>query len=1122
MPTGFATSHPTQAHVARRAGRCARVFAAGLAAAALCATTLFASPSEAGWGARKSTDPAPTVKPQKPKQKRPSKPAAGAKKTARPASAAAAQGAATSPAAATPSTSLSARVASALRPPLRVRALLPLLREAVAAREIPSALQIADAVVAAPRVSASDLVDVASALGSGQPLPVQLALWQRASRSRGVSPWLRDVIEEGLSDALLAAGQLDQAHAALLTALRRRKAGERGPIVERLVAWARVKGQIDEVRDALLRLRDPDAAIQAARLVAELDGDEAGVAVLRDAFRAFPGHRKLAAALLDALARAGARDELEHVIEKVVALSPTEAMPWLRLIDAHIAVRDASAARKLIDRLAQRFRHDDALLEALIDREQRIGDEPARIAGLYDALLRAAPKNVGYIEAYGEWLLLRGHGRVDEAMTVLRRLETLPHGRYEGKRRIAALLAAHGHHAEARGLLGELEREFPDRRATRRAMAVLDDTDRSRNAEPQWLALSQIPAGADLELRRDIAEARRSLISNWRRRNQLAIRLRELGARLAAGHATLADALILLDGLISEDDLDGQRVLPDAALADDATLLQRHAEDSEVLSRVAVLRLLRGAPVKALAMAQRLVKRDPDAARDLAARIAEAALTAGDAVTAADAEAIVLGDGPETTALLQLGDQHLRVGDRVGASALYRRAATLAPNDTRATGRLAHLFREDGDLASEDEALRAVVVRSIDADELEAAGQRLLTLAMARGEAAGLLRWLDAVTPQHPRREVIERFRLLAYDVWLRTEPFERRMRGEQPGEERDDPGPSRLGDALAKGDLAMRVRALRQLARSHRALPAALARTLLRDPSVVVRREAVLAIAASGDVNAIGLLLDMEVERSLDVLLVQLLAIGRLPPSAKTVSLLQERLAQRNTDLATVAVLALGHAAEPGALADLLRAVSHRRELRAALLFALGATLGAQPDREEAPQVLDLLMQAARLEAGHERQPALYLAASAMWALAATGRDDARQLLARATVEADGPFLRQLGVRLLGAKARPEIGSDVFEVDLAQQSQMRNSILARILLPWVTPNPSELRESLASADPLLAEALLRRSPAARLPFCDELWPADTSDAAVGGDASATRAACVLARRPRDAQQPTP
>ncbi len=1086
----------------------------------------------AGWGARKTAEPEPTPTP-KPKAGKPQGRTSKAATTKASGTRSATSGrrpkaAATATATGTPAGahvdaatsagapgSLAARVHAALKPPLRVRTLLPLIREAVAAREIPVAVQLAEAVAAAPRVAPADLVDVASALGTGQPLPVQLALWRRAHRSGGVSPWLRDVVEEGLSDALLAASQLDEAHTVLLAALRRRKAGERGPIVERLVAWARVKGQVDEVRDALLRLRDPDAAIHAATLVAELDGDEAGVAVLRDAFRTFPGHRKLAGALLDALARAGARDELEQVIEKVVALAPTEAMPWLRLVDAHIAVRDHAAARKLIDRLAQRFRHDDALLEALIDREQRIGDEATRIAALYEALLRAAPKNVGYIEAYGEWLLLRSHGRVGEALAVLRRLESLPHGRYEGKRRIAAMLAAHGHHAEARGLLAELEREFPDRRATRKAMAVLDDADRSRDATPQWLALCQIPDDADPELRRDIAEARRSLISLWRRRSQLAIRLRELGARLAAGHATLADSLILLDGLISEEDVDGSRVLPDTALAHDGPLLGRFAEDVEVVARVAQLRLLRGAAPDALALAQRLATRDPDAARDLASRIAEAALSAGDGPTAAAAEALVLGDSPEPTALLQLGDQHLRIGDRAGAAALYRRAAKLAPNDTRATGRMARLFREDGDLAAEDEALRAVVARSADADELEAAGQRLLTLAMARGEAAGLLRWLDAVTPQHPRREVIERFRLLAYDVWLRTEPFERRLRGEQGGEPRDDPGPSRLGDALAKGDLAMRVRALRQLARSRRAVPAATARTLLRDPSVVVRREAVLAIAASGDPGAIDLLLDMEVERSLEVSLVRLLAIGRLPPSPKALTALQERLAERNTDLSTVAALALGHLGEPAALGDLWRALPNRRELRGALILALGATLGAKPERPEAPEVLEALSVATRVESGHERQPALYLAAAAMWALAATGRDDARQLLARATVAAEGPLLRQLGIRLLGAAARPTIDSDVFDVDVARLSQLRASMLARVLSPWMQPDAAALRQALATADAMLAVAMDQATPSARQQFCDDVWPLEASDAAVGGPGAATRAACVVTRRQR-------
>ncbi len=1051
-----------------------------------CSVAQAAAPDAAwAWGARKQPIVAPkpahkpkTGKPKGSKPKRPGAPdapvgASTVEPDARP----------TKPQPSLAPPSLQSRIDAAIGPPLRASAAPGLLREAIAAHELAAALKLAEAVAVAKRVDAGTLVDVATSLGNAQSFPVLLTLWRRAAAAPGLSPWLRDAVEEGIADALLTANEVDEARQVLGKALRRRPTGMRGPIIERLVTWGRLTERNDEVRELLLAQRDPDAAVAAAGQVSALDGDEAGLEVLRRAFRAFPGNRRLAAALLDALARLGDRVELERAVAKVVALSPSEPLPWLRLLDAHIAARDAVAARALIDRLAARFGRDESLLEALVDREQRLGDDEPRVIALFEALLRAAPANATAIEAYGEWLLVRGHGRLDAALAVLARLERLQAGRFEGRLRIAALLATHGHAGAARGLLQSLERDFPGRRATRKALAELDDAAQSRDAEAHWQALIAIPADATPELRRDVAEARRSLLSLWRRANTIVGRLRELGGRAQLGQSSLAEALLWLDGVMAEELARDDMVLP-KALADEGPLLKVHGEDAELRTRVGQLALARGDRQTALRAARWLLTRDADASRELALRLLEAGLAASDGPVAEEAEALTHGGREDTSTLLTLGDLHLRYGDRQGAGLRFRRAATLSPRDTRATARLARLFREDGQVEEESEALRAVVARSVDSEELDSAGQRLLTLAIQRGEAAGLLRWLDAVTPQHPRREVIERFRLLAYDVWLRTEPIERHLRGS--GTPQAVAAPPAAGDTLMRGDLALRVRTLRQMAGQRRPIALSVARALLGDPSAVIRGETMLALAAIGDANAITAMLEAGAERTLAVQVVLLAAFGRLPPTPAATGLLLDGVAHRNIELSGVAVLALGRQRDPASLPDLLRLLDNRRELRLPLLLAAGAVLGAKPEAIGAEYAVNAFVSAASPDRADDRELSLPIAAAACWALAASHRPDARAALAHIVSTTDSPILRWLAIRLLAAEGPPQIEARDFEVDLEVPSRARVAIAGRILHRAFDPDPSLDARSLRRVDAELAAALERLPGELRPILCDD------------------------------------
>ncbi|MCB9738052.1 MAG: hypothetical protein H6747_02215 [Deltaproteobacteria bacterium] len=1035
-------------------------------------------PAFAGWGARKS-DPKPAAKPRKPRKPRKPGSSSAARRPA------AARVASDAP--------LADRVQAALSRNASAKSLLPLIKEAVARREMALALQMAEAVRGDRRAGPDVLCDVAGALGTGHPFPVQLAIWARAYARPGRSPWLRDSIEEGYADALLASREHVRAGEVLFAALKRRRAGTRGPIVERLVAWARVADAMDQVREKLLALRDPDAAIAAAKLVAELDGDEVGLAVLRDAFKQFPGHRGLAHAYVQQLSRLGAREELEAAVAKMVRVNGGDPMPWLIVLDAHIVARDRKAARALIDTLATRHARHDVLIEALIDREQRLGDDFRRIEPLFQALLRAAPRNPAYVEAYAEYLLVRSHGRLDRALAVLARLEKMPGGKVAGRRRIAALLAAHGHNAEARSILLELRDAAPDQREIRRDLAQLDAASgRHRDAEATFRELAQIPPRSDAALRRDIAEARRGLIALLRRQGELVAALRRLRDDVSSGRSKLGDALVLLDGAVAEAESGGDAVLPaewalELAAEPPTGPLQPFADDAEFVGRVGVLLVLGRQFDPALVLAERLMGSDGEQARELALRIDERALARRSLAAAARAEALLERSGLDATTCIRLGEMHLRAGDPVGARRLLQRAAALAPRDTRPTARLARLFRDQGERDAEDAALRAVVVRATDADELDAAGKRLLTLAMARGQASDLLRWLDAIMPTHPRRAILERFRLQAYDAWLRTASLERRLSGTPQA----DPGSSALSDALAQGDLAMRVRALRQAARQRRPIPPALARRLLGDSNAIIRRDTVFALAAAGDDGSIAVLLEMEGERDLSVATAQLLALGRLPPTPRAVPYLETRMDERNTASASLAALVLGHVADPAAVDPLMRAYERSAHLRLPLILAMGAVARNVIDGPKRARMV------AAIVAGSHTDPTLDagLAATqriaAAWALAASNDPTARAMLEDLAVTEDQRLVRTAAVLLLAAESPPTLDSAAFEVDggdtPAGAQHVHTDVMTALFAPWLVPTPAELRSAMQRLDETFGARLESLPEDRREAFCDHL-----------------------------------
>jgi predicted Zn-dependent protease len=1014
-------------------------------------STLFALPAHA-WSARKKP---PASKPAGNRKQPKPKPVAGS--------------AAEAP--------LAERVAALLaRPKPPVADLLRMLRQAVGARETALAIQLAER-IAASDAGAGVLQDAAQTLGVGSNLPVVQQLWAQAWKKAKGSSLLRAQIAEGYADSLLAAGLPAQAGDVLRQALRQTPRGQRRALYERLAAVARLQGEMGELTDLLLAEADPDALVLASQLLAESGDEEAAKVTLTRAWSRFPGHRALQAAYVQLLQRQGEREELRRVVDQVVRLAPADPMPYLAVLDADLAVRDRESARVLIDELVRRYSRHAPLLEALLDREQRLGDDAKRVGRLYELLVAASPGDPQPLESWGEWLL----GRGDEAgaLVVLARLTKLPAGAAEGMRRQVELLLTHNRTAPAIVILARLRQVAgDDPRVVRLQAQLAERSSRPLDAEPFWLALCEVKAGANPAQRARAAEARVSVGALYRRMRVLLERVQALQAGVLAQPDKLGQALLWLDLVGQLDDPLAVAGWQDGA----AKLRAAHAADTEVLAALAGGELLRGQLQSALMTLEVLHGVDSEAAEPLLTQLLELSLARGEVARAERCEVLLTNrpGGATATVMLRLGELHLRFGDATGAASWFKRAASANPGDTRAVAQLATLLRHAGALEEEGAALRVLVERTQDPDELERAGQRLVTLALAQGKAVELVRWLDAIAPNHARRQDLWRLRMAAWESWQRTAPLD------DPGAVSGPlPGPGPLGEALASGDLGAQVRALRHLASQGRPLPEALARQFLTGDSPVLRRDAALALGASGSVKSAEIVRDVladGVGPDEPALLALLWAMGRLP-SVDGTELVLAQYGKRSSVAGPLATLILGNHGSADRLAELAGLVhGPRRELAAAALLALGAALPrhrATAQGEQARRFLRAHLGHVALVNDPTRQ------AAALWALAASGAgaagaEDAVPLLLRASLTLQQPTLVRMALVLAGSPA-PQLALPLIAVgDAEALRELPARSVRDLLAPWIQPDQAEVSAAWARLqEPLRAMATAQPAAAA-------------------------------------------
>ncbi|MBI5607920.1 MAG: hypothetical protein HY902_03470 [Deltaproteobacteria bacterium] len=974
--------------------------------------------------------------------------------------------------------------AAATRTPPKVDELLAILRAAMAARETACGRDMVDRLLLA-KASPAQLIEAGQLLATD---PLGLPVWKLAWQGARRRPlWVRQ-IGEGYADALLALGDAEAARVVVEAALGQTPAGTRRGLYERAATIARLQGKAGDVADELSVASDPDAQVVAAQLMVELGRDDDATATLRKAWQRYPGHRALQAAFMQLLQRLGVRDELRALVDQVVRLAPADPMPLLSVLDAHIAARDTRAARALIDEMARRWPNHDQMLESLIDREQRLGDDPTRIRALYEQLLIASRQQPQYLLAYAEWLLSHGDSRGAQAVLVRRPGKGEPV--LEGLIRQAQLLIGHRMVVESREPIERAVALAPSDPRVLRLQAQQAELEKNNpKAEAVWLGLTKLGDAATPTDRRRAADARQALVGLWRRIDVLAQRTDQLAAELQNQEPTLGKALLWLD---SSAQLDEGASVPTSTLA---TLLPRLRSklgpDPELLAALASLELSRSHDEEVVAYLLDLRNADPDAAEPLLQQALEHCLARGRRDLAATLEEALAGLGQSAAGLLKLGDLHLRYGDVAGATALFKRAAQSERGDTRATARLAAMFRKAGEVAEEEAALRDIVVRTADADELESAGQRLITVALARGSVAELVRWLDAVAPQHPRREILARLRSSAHDAWLRTASLDGAL-----GRPDKLPPSGDMAQALASGDLALQVRALREMALQHRMIAPSLAKSLLQSPNLVLRRDTALALGSAGVAAAAELLRDVMAEgsdRDEDVVAAQLAALAQLPAVTGVEAAVLPLINRGDPLVVQLAQLVTGAKGSSAAAPSLMVGIqTPRRDGGAAPIMALGALVGRNPSDPSLASARALLLdRGERLQWASSEIPRNL---AIMWALRASGLQRSGALLLRTAVQSDSLLLRRAAVVLLARRAAPEIRLQLPEIgDPQAMVGLRLSALRNNLAEVLAGGEAEVAVALGEVAPQLRPLVEQQAaldPAWRARWCAS-WPTE-------------------------------
>jgi cellulose synthase operon protein C len=578
--------------------------------------------------------------------------------------------------------------------------------------------------------------------------------------NRALAPALRD-----LGRSLAAQRKYAEARETLDRALRTAgdQSGLRREILDVVVVVYRAENQLSELIELLEKERaaDFDRLNLLGGLYEETGRIDDALSTYQRALKKQPRDVSTRLKVVRLLEAQGKLVDAVKEYEELIRAAPHDPTFVFQLAEALVQRGDRAGALKRLTDLERRARGDEDTLAALVDFYERTG-EPERARKLLERLAAGQPRDPRHLVELGDRYFREGDEK--RAMTVWARIRHVVPNEARAQQILGEVYLEHDRTEEA---IAAFERAIalePQEVAHQRAYA--NALERSGSNAPPTLRGARYDAalkvwenllrnaGDDDALARD---ARQRIVTLWSVRRQLTEHVRPLERRLGA----------------SPPDLDAGRLL-----AEVYTRLRRHEDAVRALRRIEslapgdaenLLRLERALVLgnhraEALATLEKLVKLDPQRAREYYQRMAQyaAELYRDDDAVRYAARAVELSPD-DAEGHRRLGEMYRRRQETDRAATEFRRA--IAKNDRLfpVYFDLAELLTNQGDLDGADQLLRRVM-RSAPDDEMVSRAVRLsIQIHIGRGTLESLERELLPVSLGNPQRPIYRRLLVEVY-----------------------------------------------------------------------------------------------------------------------------------------------------------------------------------------------------------------------------------------------------------------------------------------------------------------------------------------------------------------------
>ena len=829
------------------------------------------------------------------------------------------------------------------------------------------------------------------------------------------------------------------------------------------------------------------------RLYDQTGDDEKALAAYRAALKRAPHDVRIWLRVIALLDRSGRPSEAIRAYRRLTQVASGEPRHQLELAKRLHAQGKQKEALALLDRCGGRFPSDASVQSALSDLFARWGDQKRALARVR-ALVRLEPREINHLINLGEQYYLLGEKK--RAMsTWARMLEVMP-SRHAALARLAEVYAQHNLANQATTLYRKAIKLAPGNIQYQRALALVLEA--QRQTTPAMVAWQKVRslARAQKGSRARLAEreARAHVIKISRRTYQLRMMLRRLGQSLALGDQDRGDSLLLAEGMLALESLEGAAQVYRKLLAtapDDLELLQ-------ALERV--LRKQRKLE-EAVTLLKRLAILHPAGAQEYYQRTAELLLRLHRDKEATDyahkAAAVAPRDAPT---LVRLGQIMEKKEDDKAAVKAYQLAIQQDPGHVQAHFALARLSSRMGDPRRADALYRQVIGQARNPEHVRRAFRLGVTLASYLGTLEALERKLLPRALRGASREV---FRELLVDVYRRiTRPLIHQIRRGTPTDrEAAAAALKRLGQrglaplleelALESSTQEEIVDVLGYLGNINAVRP--LLRIATREQEEVfiirgtahsrLRRIALSGRSGSGPTWS-------RTSRLANLRVAATVAAGRLS-SQRAVPDLVHLMGSRDGPMRDAAAWALGRAASARGVKHLLNALG---DSRVTVQVMACAGLGASKDPQMRPVLEEVMADLDRMEE---------VRVACAWGLGALGDKGALPRLLALVKDGDGE-LQQAAALALGSLGDRLAIPGLLEALWPRRSRVRRSILAALeQLERVGPgSPPSLAvpDVLIQNGRILLADFMSRLTSQSLP----------QSAAAGGQASGARADAII------------